>query len=171
MNYSNYYKTDLTNGVGVRVTLICSGCSVKCPDCFNKETWKFSYGKPYTQEFEDQILQDLSHPYVQGLSLLGGNPTEQRNIQTITNLCKRVRKELPEKDIWCWTGHLYEDLKNNLLQAQCLEYIDYLVDGKFVKELYEPDLLFRGSSNQRIIDVQKSLTTNKICLYLEGNYK
>lgn len=167
MNYSNYYKTDLTNGVGVRVTLICSGCSVKCPDCFNKETWKFSYGKPYTQEFEDQILQDLSHPYVQGLSLLGGNPTEQRNIQTITNLCKRVRKELPEKDIWCWTGHLYEELKNNLLYVDFLANIDVLIDGKFVKELYNPNLKWKGSANQRVIDVKKSLAQNEIVLYDE----
>ena len=167
MNYSNYYKTDLTNGVGVRVTLICSGCSVKCPDCFNKETWKFSYGKPYTQEFEDQILQDLSHPYVQGLSLLGGNPTEQRNIQTITNLCKRVRKELPEKDIWCWTGHDFEYLKNNLLYVDFLANIDVLIDGKFVKELYNPNLKWKGSANQRVIDVKKSLAQNEIVLYDE----
>ena len=167
MNYSNYYKTDLTNGVGVRVTLICSGCTVKCPDCFNKETWKFSYGKPYTQEFEDQILQDLSHPYVQGLSLLGGNPTEQRNIQTITNLCKRVRKELPEKDIWCWTGHDFEYLKNNLLYVDFLDNIDVLIDGKFVKELYNPNLKWKGSANQRVIDVKKSLAQNEIVLYDE----
>ena len=167
MNYSNYYKTDLTNGVGVRVTLICSGCTVKCPDCFNKETWKFSYGKPYTQEFEDQILQDLSHPYVQGLSLLGGNPTEQRNIQTITNLCKRVRKELPEKDIWCWTGHEFEYLKNNLLYVDFLDNIDVLIDGKFVKELYNPNLKWKGSANQRVIDVKKSLAQNEIVLYDE----
>ena len=167
MNYSNYYRCDLTNGTGVRVTLVCSGCSVKCPDCFNKETWKFSYGKPYIQEFEDQILQDLSHPYVQGLSLLGGNPTEQRNIQTITNLCKRVRKELPEKDIWCWTGHEFEYLKNNLLYVDFLANIDVLIDGKFVKELYNPNLKWKGSTNQRVIDVKKSLAQNEIVLYDE----
>ena len=141
------------------------GVVLKCPDCFNKETGKFSYGKPYTQEFEDQILQDLNHPYVQGLSLLGGNPTEQRNIQTITNLCKRVRKELPEKDIWCWTGHEFEYLKNNLLYADFLDNIDVLIDGKFVKELYNPNLKWKGSANQRVIDVKKSIAQNEIVLY------
>ena len=165
MNYSGYYKFDTSNGEGVRCTLFCSGCSIKCPDCWNKETWKFSYGKPYTQEFEDQILQDLSHPYVQGLSLLGGNPSEQRNIQTITNLCKRVRKGLPEKDIWCWTGHEFEYLKNNLLYVDFLDNIDVLIDGKFVKELYSPNLKWKGSANQRVIDVKKSLAQNEIVLY------
>ena len=104
---------------------------------------------------------------MQGLSLLGGNPTEQRNIQTITNLCKRVRKELPEKDIWCWTGHDFEYLKNNLLYVDFLANIDVLIDGKFVKELYNPNLKWKGSANQRVIDVKKSLSQNEIVLYDE----
>ena len=171
MYYSDYLNFDTSHGEGVRCTLFISGCSRCCQDCFNKQTWDYKYGKEYTQEFEDQLLKDLANPYVKGLSLLGGNPTERKNIQQVIKLCQRVKLELPEKDIWCWSGHTFEELKNNLLQAQCLECITYLVDGKFIKELYEPDLLFRGSLNQRIIDVQKSLTTNKICLYLEGNYK
>lgn len=171
MYYSDYLNFDTNDGEGVRCTLFISGCSMCCPDCWNKQTWDYKYGKEYTQEFEDQLLKDLANPYVKGLSLLGGNPTERKNIRQVIKLCQRVKFELPEKDIWCWSGHTFQELKNNLLQAQCLDYIDILIDGKFIKELYEPDLLFRGSLNQRIIDVQKSLTTNKICLYLEGNYK
>jgi anaerobic ribonucleoside-triphosphate reductase activating protein len=120
---------------------------------------------------QDQVIKDLSNPYITGLTVSGGDCLHPRNAKDLLPFLQRVKLELPEKDIWCWTGHTFEELKNNLLQAQHLEYIDILVDGKFVKELYEPDLLFRGSSNQRIIDVQKSLTTNRICLYLEGNYK
>ena len=171
MYYSDYLNFDTSHGEGVRCTLFISGCSRCCPDCFNNQTWDYKYGKEYTQEFEDNLLKDLANPYIKGLSLLGGNPTERKNIQQVIKLCQRVKLELPEKDIWCWSGHTFQELKNNLLQAQCLDYIDILVDGKFVKELYEPDLLFRGSSNQRIIDVQKSLLTNSIVLWNNGNYK
>ena len=171
MYYSEYYKFDTQNGEGVRCTLFISGCSRCCPDCFNKQTWDYKYGKEYTKEFEDQLLKDLANPYVKDLSLLGGNPTERKNIQQVIKLCQRVKLELPEKDIWCWSGHIFEELKNNLLQSQCLEYIDYLVDGKFVKDLYEPDLLFRGSSQQRIIDVKETLIKNEIVLWNNGDYK
>ncbi len=119
---------------------------------------------------EDQLLKDLANPYVKGLSLLGGNPTERKNIQQVIKLCQRVKLELPEKDIWCWSGHTYEELKNNLLQAQCLEYIDILIDSKFDKSLYSSALIFRGSSNQRIIDVQSSLKHNQLVLWRNGEY-
>ena len=170
MYYSEYYKFDSQNGEGVRCTLFISGCSRCCPECFNKQTWDYKYGKEYTQEFEDQLLKDLANPYVKGLSLLGGNPTERKNIQQVIKLCQRVKLELPEKDIWCWTGHTFQELKNNLLQAQCLEYIDVLIDSKFDKSLYSSDLIFRGSSNQKIIDVQSSLKHNQLVLWRNGEY-
>ena len=171
MNYLSYNKCDVLNGTGVRCVLWCSGCTHKCQGCFSEESWKFSAGLPFDKEMQDQVMKDLSNPYITGLTVSGGDCLHPRNAKDLLPFLQRVKLELPEKDIWCWTGHQFEDLKNNLLQAQCLEYIDYLVDGKFVKELYEPDLLFRGSSNQRIIDVKKSLTEDKICLYLNGNYK
>lgn len=171
MNYSGYYKFDCSNGEGVRCSLFVSGCSLHCQGCFNKETWKYSYGEPYTRDFEDTILKDLDNPYIQGLSLLGGDPTDPRNIQTVIYLCQRVKKELPTKNIWCWTGRIFEDMKNNLISRQLLDTIDVLVDGKFQQELYSPDLLFRGSSNQRIIMVKESLANSNIVLYHDGNYK
>ena len=171
MNYLSYNKCDVVNGTGVRCVLWCSGCTHKCQGCFSKESWKFCNGLPFNQEMQDKIINDLKPDYISGLTLSGGDCLHPRNAKDLLPFLQRVKLELPEKDIWCWTGHTFQELKNNLLQAQCLDYIDILVDGKFVKELYEPDLLFRGSSNQRIIDVQKSLTTNRICLYLEGNYK
>lgn len=171
MNYYEYNPCDLSNGTGVRVTLKCSGCNLHCKGCFNKETWKYTAGELYTKEFEDKILKDLDNPYIKGLSLLGGDPCDPRNTQVITSLCQRVKKELPSKDIWVWTGRIYEDLKNNLLYKELLDNIDVLVDGKFQQELYEPDLLFRGSANQKIILVQESLARNEIVLYNNGNYK
>lgn len=171
MNYSEYYKFDCSNGEGVRCTLFVSGCNLHCKNCFNKETWKYTAGELYTKEFEDKILNDLDNPYIQGLSLLGGDPCDPRNTQEVTSLCQRVKKELPSKDIWVWTGRIYEDLKNNLLYKELLDNVDILVDGKFQQELYDPDLLFRGSSNQKIILVQESLAANKIVLYNNGNYK
>lgn len=167
MHYSEYYKFDSQNGEGVRCTLFISGCSRCCPECFNKQTWDYKYGKEYTQEFEDRLLKDLANPYIKGLSLLGGNPTERKNIQQVIKLCQRVKLELPEKDIWCWTGHDFEYLKNNLLYVDFLANIDVLIDGKFVKELYNPNLKWKGSANQRVIDVKKSLAQNEIVLYDE----
>lgn len=171
MNYSGYYKFDCSNGEGVRCTLFVSGCNLHCKNCFNKETWKYTAGELYTKEFEDKILNDLDNPYIQGLSLLGGDPCDPKNIREVISLCQRVKKELPSKDIWVWTGRIYEDLKNNLLYKELLDNVDILVDGKFQQELYEPDLLFRGSHNQKIILVQESLASNKIVLYNNGNYK
>lgn len=171
MNIYSYLRCDVTNGPGMRVVCFFSGCSHKCPECQSKATWKFSAGEPFTQQMQDQVIKDLSNPYIDGLSLLGGDPLHPRNATELLPFLQKVKKELPNKSIWCWTGYLFEDLKNNLIQEQCLWYLDYVVDGKFVKELYEPDLLFRGSSNQQIIDVKKSLTTNQIFLYNNGNYK
>ena len=171
MNIYSYLKCDVANGDGLRVVCFFSGCGHHCEGCYSKETWKFSAGLPFDKQMQDQVIKDLSNPYTTGLTVSGGDCLHPRNAKDLLPFLQRVKLELPEKDIWCWSGHTFQELKNNLLQAQCLEYIDILVDGKFIKDLYEPDLLFRGSSNQQIIDVQKSLTTNKVCLYLDGNYK
>ena len=171
MNIYSYLKCDVANGDGLRVVCFFSGCGHHCEGCYSKETWKFSAGLPFDKEMQDRVMKDLSNPYITGLTVSGGDCLHPRNAKDLLPFLQRVKLGLPEKDIWCWSGHTFQELKNNLLQAQCLEYIDYLVDGKFVKELYEPDLLWRGSKNQRIIDVKKSLTEDKICLYLQGNYK
>lgn len=150
MNYSDYINCDTVNGEGVRCTLFVSGCSRGCKGCFNKETWDYRYGTKYTQEFEDKIIKDLENLYIQGLSILGGNPLENKNFETVLKLCQRVKKELPEKDIWLWCGQTLGEVKNNLIFSQILGIVDVVVDGPFVEELKDTKLKFRGSNNQNI---------------------
>lgn len=150
MNYSNYISCDTINGEGIRCTLFVSGCSMGCKGCFNEETWDYRYGTKYTQDFEDRIIRDLDNPYIQGLSILGGNPLENKNFETVLKLCQRVKKELPEKDIWIWCGQTLEEVKNNLIFSQILDIVDVVVDGPFVEELKDTKLKFRGSKNQNI---------------------
>jgi len=138
-----------------------------CDGCFNKETWKYNSGKMFTQEFEDKIIEDLKNPYISGLSLLGGNPTDERNLHSVIKLCSRVKKEIPEKTIWIWSGHIFENLIDNPSQKQLLCLCDVLVDGRFIKELYSKNLKWKGSSNQRVINLEKSLDTGIIVLYDE----
>ena len=171
MNIYSYLKCDVANGAGLRVVCFFSGCSHHCEGCYSKETWKFSAGYLFDKQMQNQVIKDLSNPYITGLTVSGGDCLHPRNAKYLLPFLQRVKLELPEKDIWCWSGHTFQELKNNLLQAQCLEYIDILVDGKFVKDLYDPDLQWRGSKNQKIIDVQKSLLTNSIVLWNNGNYK
>ena len=171
MNIYSYLKCDVANGAGLRVVCFFSGCGHHCEGCYSKETWKFSAGLPFDKEMQDQVMKDLSNPYITGLTVSGGDCLHPKNAKALLPFLQRVKLELPEKDIWCWTGHDFEYLKNNLLYVDFLANIDVLIDGKFVKELYNPNLKWKGSANQRIIDVQKSLTTDKICLYLEGDYK
>lgn len=121
-----------------------------CKGCFNEETWDYRYGTKYTQDFEDRIIRDLDNPYIQGLSILGGNPLENKNFETVLKLCQRVKKELPEKDIWIWCGQTLEEVKNNLIFSQILDIVDVVVDGPFVEELKDTKLKFRGSKNQNI---------------------
>lgn len=158
MNYSEYYKFDTSNGEGVRCTLFCAGCTLHCNGCFNKETWKFNHGTLYTKEFEDTILKDLSNNYVRGLSILGGDPWDKRNIQTVTNLCRRVKVELPEKDIWCWSGNTLLELQSRTDCLELLDLTDTLVDGRFEKDKIDLKLVYRGSYNQRVW--VKNKTTN-----------
>lgn len=150
MNYHQYYPVDVVNGEGTRCTLFVAGCIHQCRGCYNKSTWSLTSGKPFTQEMEDQIIADLQDTRIkrQGLSLSGGDPLHPQNLSAILQLVKRVKKECPEKDIWIWTGYLLADLTPE--QQEVVNYINVLIDGKFVQELYDPALLWRGSSNQVI---------------------
>lgn len=173
MNYAVIKKFDIANGPGVRVSLFVSGCRHKCKNCFNSEAWDFSYGKPFTKETADEIITALTPSHIEGFSLLGGEPFEPENQSSLAELLAEIKEKLPEKTVWCYTGFLYDtqllegkvgDIKN---VKKMLSNIDVLVDGKFVEELKSPDLIFRGSSNQRIIDVKKSLKMGET-VWLEG---
>ena len=168
MNYGEIKNVDIANGTGIRVSLFVSGCTHHCKGCFNPDTWHFDFGEKYTQETEDKIIEYLNSDYIEGLSLLGGEPFEPQNQPTLVGLLKRIKKELPNKNIWCYSGYSFEELsgqkKSRAFTENTLEMlslIDVLVDGEFVEELKDISLKFRGSSNQRIIDVKESLKENK----------
>ena len=171
MNYGEIKNYDIANGEGVRVSLFVSGCTHHCKNCFNPETWSFEYGKPFTKETEDYIIECLSPDYIDGLSLLGGEPFEPQNQEVLLPFLRRIRKELPNKTVWCYTGYLFDRELLSESRARCeftdemLSLIDVLVDGEFIQALHDISLAFRGSSNQRIIDVQKSLETGEIELH------
>ena len=159
MNYAQLRPIDVANGPGVRVSLFVSGCTHACPGCFNPEAWDFQYGRPFTRAEADQVLQALARPYIKGFSLLGGEPLHPRNQSAVLELVKQVRERFPDKDIWCYTGYLYEDLLSGKVgehSRELLEQLDVLVDGPFVLEQKELSLRFRGSANQRLIDVHAS---------------
>ena len=165
MYYGEIKKCDIANGPGVRVSLFVSGCRNHCPGCFNKETWDFCYGKPFTTETKDHIMELLKPDYIEGFSLLGGEPFEPENQEELVRLLKEIKENYPKKNIWCYTGYTFEKILRNPLQAKLLEYIDVLVDGKFNEKLRDESLYFRGSSNQRLIDVQASLKANQTVVY------
>lgn len=150
MNYHRYYSVDVVNGPGTRCSLFVAGCVHQCRGCYNKSTWSLNSGIPFTQEVEDQIIADLQDVNIkrQGLSLSGGDPLHPQNVPTILKLVKRVKTECTNKDIWLWTGYKRDQLTPQ--QNQVLDYIDVLVDGKFVQDLADPNLIWRGSSNQVI---------------------
>lgn len=151
MNYAEIKKVDIANGPGVRVSLFVSGCRNHCKGCFNPETWDFDYGRPFTRETEDEIIEALRPSWIQGLSILGGEPTEEENAAVLIPFLKRVRAVLPDKDIWLYSGYTYEAL----LDKEILTLVDVLVDGPFLLELKDAGLAFRGSRNQRIIDLRE----------------
>ncbi|RJW43168.1 anaerobic ribonucleoside-triphosphate reductase activating protein [Clostridiales bacterium TF09-2AC] len=170
MNYGTIKKNDIANGEGVRVSLFVSGCTHHCRNCFNEEAWDFSYGNPFTPETEEEILDALSPDYINGLTLLGGEPFEPENQRALLPFLKRVRERFPEKDIWCYTGYLMDKELLGESRARCevtdrmLGMIDVLVDGRFVEGLKDISLPFRGSSNQRIIDVRRSLNEEHVVI-------
>lgn len=172
MNYAEIKPVDIANGEGVRVSLFVSGCTHHCKNCFNAVAWDFSYGKPFTKQTQDDLIAALSPDYIAGLSLLGGEPMEPENQRALLPFVKRVKTQLPHKNIWCYTGNTYadgkfkEESKNCEVTSELLSYIDVLVDGKFVEELKDIRLKFRGSSNQRVIDLKKTLQTGTVQLYL-----
>lgn len=169
MNYAALKKFDIANGPGVRVSLFVSGCRHHCKNCFNREAWDFNFGKPFTEETEEEILAELDKEYITGLSLLGGEPFEPENRAALTELLKKVKERNPQKQIWCYTGFEFEKLTDPTA-LKMLSLIDVLVDGKFVEELKSPDLIFRGSSNQRILDVKKSLESGE-AVWLAGVWR
>ncbi len=171
MNYADIRRVDVANGPGVRVSLFVSGCPHHCEGCFNPETWDFHFGTEFGVQQEEELLQGLRPAHIQGLSLLGGEPFAPTNQQTVLELVRRVRRELPGKDIWCYTGYLFEGLRDNTVGSYSralLEELDVLVDGPFVLARKNLGLRFRGSENQRIIQVRESLRTGHICLWEEG---
>ena len=170
MNYADIKRVDVANGPGVRVSLFVSGCTHRCKECFNPETWDFSYGQPFGQGEAEKILVLLDKDHIRGLSLLGGEPFEPENQAAVLDLVQQVRARLPEKTIWCWTGYLFEELAANRVgehSRALLEELDVLVDGPFVAEKKDLGLRFRGSANQRIIDVPASLEAGALRLSSE----
>ena len=171
MNYADIRPIDVANGPGIRVSVFVSCCTHACPECFNPEAWDFAYGKPFTQTEVHAVLQALEKPYVKGLSLLGGEPCHPRNQPAVLDLVRQVRAQTPNKDIWCYTGYLFEDLAAGRVGEygrELLEQLDVLVDGPFIAARKNLGLRFRGSSNQRMIEVRPSLEKGEAVLWDES---
>lgn len=171
MNYASIKKMDVANGPGIRMSLFVSGCTHHCKGCFNEEAWDFNYGKPFTQKEIDYIVDYVSDEHIKGLTLLGGEPLEQVNQQGLLPLLREIHEKCPDKSVWCFTGYDFEKdvicrmMKEFPETPELLSYIDVIVDGKFIEELKDLSLRFKGSSNQRTIDVKKSLASGNIVLY------
>ena len=176
MNYALIKNCDIANGPGVRVSLFVSGCTHHCKGCFNQIAWDFDYGQPFTQDTVDEILDMLSPNYIKGLTLLGGEPFEPQNQGALVDLLNQVKGKYPEKSIWVFTGYLFDKdiLGGRIGQPDIIhEYlrnVDVLVDGPFIEEKKDLMLRFRGSSNQRLIDVQASLRENQVVLWRDDQY-
>ena len=171
MNYGTIKPTDIANGEGVRVSLFVSGCTHHCPGCFNYVTWDFNYGKPFTKETEDEILNLLSRNYIDGLSLLGGEPMEPCNQRCLVNLVDRFKEKYPNKTLWIYTGYTYDEDLIPGGKVYCevtdriLDQCDVMVDGEFVESLKDISLKFRGSSNQRILNIRETRKRNAIVFW------
>ena len=170
MNYSKINKNDIANGIGIRVTIFVSGCTHHCKGCFNPDTWDFKFGEPFTKDTENEILEALEPSYINGLTLLGGEPMEPVNQLALLPFLERLKQRFPNKTIWCFSGYTFEELTGDS-RARCsatdkmLGLIDVLVDGEFKEELKDISLRFKGSSNQRIIDLKKSIEKNDVVLW------
>ena len=170
MYYGNLKKCDIANGIGVRVTLFVSGCTNHCPDCFQPQTWDFHFGRPFTADTEREIFAELDKSYVDGLTVLGGEPFEPENQRVLVPFVRRVRETYPQKTVWAFSGFTLEELRTEGSHPRCevtdelLSMLDVLVDGRFVEALKDISLRFRGSSNQRLIDMKKTLASGEIVL-------
>ena len=175
MNYQEIKPLDITNGVGIRTTIFVTGCEHYCVDCFNKELWDFNSGKLYTVKTEQEIIKNIGNDMIQGLSILGGEPLHPNNCVNVFKLTKRVKQLYPKKDIWIWSGYTIEELGEMFNINRLLKYVDVLVDGKYEKKNRDMKLKYKGSSNQRVIDIQKTLNESTISLYKdkeeEANWK
>ena len=175
MNYATIKWTDIANGEGVRISLFVSGCTHYCKNCFNQVAWDFNYGEPFDDAVQEKILTELKSGYIAGLSLLGGEPMEPQNQAALLPFLRKVKTAFPNKTIWLYTGFVYDEKtgllketsKNTPYTKEILSMMDVIVDGAFVEELMDIRLKFRGSSNQRVIDVQKTMQKGECVLYLE----
>ena len=175
MNYATIKWTDIANGEGVRISLFVSGCTRRCKDCFNAVAWDFSYGKPFDESVRESIYEGLKAEYIAGLSLLGGEPLEPENQRALLPFVKEVKKRFPEKSIWCYTGNVFdpatgllkEQDKNTEVTEELISLFDVLVDGEFIEGQKNIRSKFRGSSNQRILDVKKSKISKSPVFYLD----
>ncbi len=166
MRYNKIRKMDISNGPGVRVSIFMQGCTFNCPNCFNKETHDFNGGKEFTDETINKVLELGSKDYIEGLSILGGEPLHPKNKEGTVKLAKAFKTKFPNKTVWVWTGFSFEDIKN----IDGLENIDVIVDGQFKEELRNPNLKYCGSSNQRVINVKQSLKDNNIVLFYKDEF-
>ena len=174
MNFAEIKYNDIANGEGVRTSLFVSGCRHRCKNCFNQITWDFNYGKPFDEKTNEEIINSAEPYWINGLSLLGGEPFEPENQTELLELLREFHARFPKKDVWCYSGFTFEEITGKKesrafteTSKELLENIDILVDGRYEEELHSITLKFRGSSNQRVIDVKKTLETGEIILYLE----
>lgn len=174
MNYGEIKKNDISNGIGVRTSLFVSGCRHHCKNCFNAQTWDFSFGNAFTEQTMIEILEACAPDWINGLSLLGGEPFEPENQRVLLPFLVMFKERFPEKDIWCYSGFTFEEITGRAksraktdVSAEMLSLIDVLVDGRFEESKKDISLKFRGSSNQRIIDVKKTLSEKRIVLYIK----
>ncbi len=164
MRYNLIRKMDISNGPGVRVSIFMQGCMFHCKNCFNPETWDFNKGKEFTDETIEKVLDLCSEDYIVGLSILGGEPMHPKNIEGTTKLARAFKEKYPNKSLWAWSGFLFD---KDLSDKDVLKYLDVLVDGQYMDDLHNPTLKWRGSTNQRVIDVKKSLKKKEIVLFCE----
>ena len=162
MRYNKIRKMDISNGPGVRVSIFMQGCTFNCKNCFNSETHDFNGGKEFTDDTINRVLELCDNETIRGLPIWGGEPMHPKNIEGTTKLAKAFKKKYPNKDLWIWSGFLFD---KNLKDKEVVKYVDVLVDGQYIDELHNPTLKWKGSSNQRVIDVQKSLKSNNVVLF------
>lgn len=162
MRYNKIRKMDISNGPGVRVSIFVQGCTFNCKNCFNPETHDFNGGEEFTDDTIEKVLSLCEKDYVEGLSILGGEPMHPKNLEGVTKLAKKFKQKFPNKNLWAWTGFLFD---NYLKDKEICKYLDVLVDGQYMEELHDPTLKWKGSSNQRVIDVQKSFKEGKVILF------